>query len=132
MQDLRKEEAADLQQRKVSIKSKVKRAGNAIAKMSFLPYTPAKADLTGLDGFSKLSLTIHAKNKMKKYKAPKSATKNNRKKSILKKKRSSKNISEIEIPHEITEISEILNLRLNQTLIDLNETIQELLHTSKR
>ena len=97
MQDLRKEEEEDLlRQRKASMKSKVKRAGNAIAKMSFLPYTPAKADLTGLDGFSKLSLTIHAKNKMKKYKAPKSATKNNRKKSILKKKRSSKNISEFE------------------------------------
>ena len=97
MQDLRKEEAADLRQRKASIKSKVKRAGNAIAKMSFLPYTPGKADLTGLDGFSKLSLTIHAKNKMKKYKAPKSPTKNtNRRKSILKKKRSSKNISEFE------------------------------------
>ena len=95
MQDLRKEEAADLRQRKASIKSKVKRAGNAIAKMSFLPYTPGKADLTGLDGF-KLSLTIHAKNKMKKYKAPKSPTKNIRRKSILKKKRSSKNISEFE------------------------------------
>ena len=64
--------------------------------MSFLPYTPAKADLTGLDGFSKLSLTIHAKNKMKKYKAPKSEAKNNRRKSILKKKRSSKNVSEFE------------------------------------
>ena len=96
MQDLRKEEAADLRQRKASIKSKIKQAGNAIAKMTFLPYTPGKADLTGLDGFSKLSLTIHAKNKMKKYKAPKSPTKNNRRKSILKKKRSSKHISEFE------------------------------------
>ena len=38
------------------------------------------------------------------------------------------NISEIEIPNKITEISEILNLKLNQTFIDLNETIQELLH----
>ena len=96
MQDLRKEEAADLRQRKASVKSKLKQAGNAIAKMTFLPYTPAKADLTGLDGFSKLSMTIHAKNKMKNYKAPKSPTKNKRRKSILKKKRSSKNISEFD------------------------------------
>ncbi len=74
----------------------VSNIGSAFSKMTFKPYTPAKADLTGLDGFSKLSMTIHAKNKMKNYKRPKSPTRNKRRKSILKKKRSSKNLSEFE------------------------------------